>query len=372
MAPSADRCPVQSISRLRSTIPLEYFVPDGKLAFISIAVATLFLGFALFLAVGLWQARAYWLFPVSWCISGMAFTSYFVLGHDCGHFSFVRSRRAMVILGHLFFLPALHPFYSWKYLHDAHHTHANLLTKRDGIYYDNAWNPVTADEYRQRSQGPSLALWIYRLIRACPPVGALIYRLYFQLNLRLYRRDHRAHIRRSFAVLVLAFGAGWAGLVFVTGSVYLSVLHFWLLPALCFDCWLAAYTLAHHVSVDTRRYDDDDWTAYRGQVESTINCYFPRWISFLHFNVDIHVPHHIAPEIPSYWLRKANGALKRSARGAEVNEVAFSIWYLYQQVRLCKLWDVKAQRYVTFAHALSAAGRESAVTGERPDVGEGG
>jgi len=59
---------------------------------------------------------------------------FFVIAHDCGHRSFAKRRWVNDLVGHLFLLPLIYPFHSWRILHNYHHTH----TKLDE---DNAWHP---------------------------------------------------------------------------------------------------------------------------------------------------------------------------------------------------------------------------------------
>jgi acyl-lipid omega-6 desaturase (Delta-12 desaturase) len=340
--------PPRSLSAMRAVIPRQYFRPDPFRAVCAVMTAVAFLVAAECVAAYVWMMGPFWLFPIAWWLCGMAFVSCFVLGHDCGHFSFIRNRPLMIVMGHLLLLPSLHPFFAWKYLHDAHHRYANLLRKSNDIYFDNAWHPWTVEEYvRNRRNAPWMCL-AYRLLRACPPVGTLLYLVYFHFDLRLYRPRHRLRVIGSLAFEALAMVIVCIVLAGVTGSVITSLLHFWILPLLCLQCWVAVYTLMHHISVETRFYPESEWQPYRGQITSTVNCRFPRWISFLHFNVDIHVPHHLAANIPSYWLRNANDALKASGYASDIREVNLSLEYFWTQVRTCKLWDSGGGRYVSF------------------------
>lgn len=60
---------------------------------------------------------------------------------------------------------------------------------------------------------------------------------------------------------------------------------------------------------------------------STFNVRFPRWIEALWLDINIHLPHHLAPKIPWYHLRRAAEAI-RAAEPDYYQERRFSLRYL--------------------------------------------
>jgi omega-6 fatty acid desaturase (delta-12 desaturase) len=345
-----------SLAALARVIPHDCFRPDAAKAAASSFGAAAFLLAALAFGAVVWSSPGlHLLAPVSWCVSGTAFMSCFVLGHDCGHSSLTGNRRLNVVLGHLFFLPAFFPFYPWKRLHDAHHRHTNRLYDPDPAMtnagddeYDNAWQPLTTVRYVELAGRRPSAAWIYRAIRGCPPLGTLYY-LARHFDVRTYRGRDRRRMYGSLAFLVAAASAVLFALTRLTGSPVLAALHFWIIPALMFHVWLGLYTFTQHVSADSLLHTRATWTPFRAQVESTANCLYPDWLSVLHFRIDYHVPHHLAPRIPSYCLQRANDALMASEYKGLITECRFSIGQLVRNLKLCQLWDVHDARYVTFA-----------------------
>jgi len=110
---------------------------------------------------------------------------------------------------------------------------------------------------------------------------------------------------------------------------------------------MSLYTFLHHTATDKRVYLPEEWTPFLGQVESTINCLFPRIISWIHFNIDVHLPHHVSTKVPCYHLRQANSALRSSPYARYMTERPFSVAYLVRQVRHCQVWDEALQRYTS-------------------------
>jgi omega-3 fatty acid desaturase (delta-15 desaturase) len=53
------------------------------------------------------------IYPLYWYLQGTMFTSYFVLGHDCGHGSFSRYPLLNDIMGNILHTFILAPYYPW-------------------------------------------------------------------------------------------------------------------------------------------------------------------------------------------------------------------------------------------------------------------
>jgi len=52
---------------------------------------------------------------LAWIFTGTALTGF--IAHDCGHRSFAKQRWVNDLVGHLFMLPLIYPFHSWRILH---------------------------------------------------------------------------------------------------------------------------------------------------------------------------------------------------------------------------------------------------------------
>ena len=60
-----------------------------------------------------------------------------------------------------------------------------------------------------------------------------------------------------------------------------------------------------HSNSQSLLYATEGWDPVRSQLASSFDVRFPSWIEYVWCNINIHVPHHIAPEIPWYHLKKA-------------------------------------------------------------------
>jgi omega-6 fatty acid desaturase (delta-12 desaturase) len=57
-------------------------------------------------------------------------------------------------------------------------------------------------------------------------------------------------------------------------------------------------------------YEPESWTALQGQLVSTFDVRFPRWLEYLWCYGTIHIPHHVAPTVPWYHLKESSRAIK--------------------------------------------------------------
>lgn len=212
----------------------------------------------------------------------------------------------------------------------------------------NAWSPRTEADYgrQRRDERPQAA--IYGTVRRFPPLGSFLHLLGYHWVPGYFRPHHRRRVLRSMlatvAVDAVIVAAIWAG----TGSM-LAVAHFWVLPALGFHAWMALYTFLHHTAEDVVFLEADRWTPIAGQLDGTVNCFVPRWLSFLHLNIDVHIPHHVSTTVPSYHLRAANEALRASEFAPRMIERRLTVPYLRRQVGQCQLWRPETDAYGRFA-----------------------
>ena len=96
------------------TLPKECFEKNSRKAWqqVGLSVVMAIVGYVA-IALSPW-----FLLPFAWFLAGTALTGWFVVGHDCGHRSFAKSRWVNNLVGHIAFLPLIYPFHPWRLLHD--------------------------------------------------------------------------------------------------------------------------------------------------------------------------------------------------------------------------------------------------------------
>ena len=91
-------------------------------------------------------------------LGGVFIANLAIIGHDAVHKSFTRLRWLNRVIGTVAFLPALHPYTRWEHHHNRVH---HRYTAQIGV--DNAYPPMTIEQYRAASPGSRLH---YRFMRS--------------------------------------------------------------------------------------------------------------------------------------------------------------------------------------------------------------
>ena len=338
-----------TLSEVKKTVRNECFQPDYTKASLFLLSGIIQFLFAVCFSYLSWDWGNWALFPVAWFVSGFVFTSLFVLGHDCAHESFTRSKRLNSFLGHILFIPTFYPYYGWKYSHAAHHQHTNeLYAEANTVYFDNAWIPMTVNQYKATKEKYPFRALAYKVTRLFIPLGSLIHNMIYHYFPSKFKAEHRGNVNFSYFVLAILGSSAAACIYYATESLF-AVFHFWIIPALFFQFWMSLYTFLHHTSQDMSFYTKEEWNQYRGQFKSTTNYKMPRLLSALHFHIDIHIPHHLNIKIPSYMLLAAQSDLNKSKYSEDIQEEEFTWKHYFQTIRNCNLWDEDKGGYVRFS-----------------------
>lgn len=339
----------EDLRGIRGTISTYLFKSDIKKALLYLLIALGFYTFSLSISYIIFKYNFYYLYPLAWFLGGMGVTSIFVLGHDCAHGAFFKSNKLNDLIGHLALLIPMYPYHAWKFSHNAHHRHTNLLKMNSSdIYYDNAWTPLTVRQYKALNRMKPGKARTYRWGRYFPPFGAIMHNILTHFYPDKFNVIQRKKVLFSYITLSISFIVISSTIYYLTKSIF-AIFHLYLLPAIFFSFWMSLYTYQHHTSENMKFYSEDEWNPYKGQINSTYNSISPYWLSILHLNIDIHTPHHLSTAIPCYHLREAYSEIKKSIYGDDLEEGKLSFKYYWKQVRNCHLWDEKNNKYVKFS-----------------------
>ncbi|MBD1934562.1 MULTISPECIES: fatty acid desaturase [Cyanophyceae] len=306
------------------SLPREVFAKNRQKAWTSVVINVLMVGLGYWgLAIAPW-----YLTPLLWIFTGTALTGFFVIGHDCGHRSFANRRWVNDLVGHIFMLPLIYPFHSWRILHNYHHAHTNKLEE------DNAWQPFQPEFYDSM---PKAGQWGYRLMRGrFWWLASIIHWSMMHFDWTRFQGKERQKVKLS-ALVVLGFASVAFPLLIATTGVW-GFVKFWLLPWLVYHFWMSTFTLVHHTAPEIPFTPATQWNEAQAQLFGTVHCDYPRWVEFLCHDINVHIPHHISTAIPSYNLRLAHSAIKEKW-GDSIRETRFS-WSLMKQITdECHLYD---------------------------------
>lgn len=339
----------ESLEGPRKAVQGKWYKPNTGKAILAILTGIAFYAVSMYAIYLTLAYELYYLTPLAWFLGGTAVTSFFVLGHDCAHAAFLKSNRWNDFLGEIFFLFPFYPYYAWKYSHNAHHKFTNKLeVNAKDIYYDNAWIPLTITQYKLLKRFHPGKARMYRIGRYFPPLGSFMHNILTHFYPEKFNESQRAKVKFSYLYLGIGMILISSLIYFLTNSIW-AIFHYYILPGLFFQFWMSLYTFQHHTSDEMEFYNPKEWNPYKGQILSTYNSLNPRFLSFLHLNIDVHTPHHLSTAIPCYHLRPAYEELKESIYKEDLKEGKLNLGYYLKQVRNCQLWDEKNKKYKKFS-----------------------
>jgi omega-6 fatty acid desaturase (delta-12 desaturase) len=263
----------------------------------------------------------------------------FIVFHDCGHGSFMPSRRANTWVGIVAGLFVFSPFHAWKHEHAIHHATSSDLDRR-GTGDVDTW---TVREYAEAPWRERLG---YRLMRN--PFVMLCLGPFWAMAIepRFSQGTGRPIDRRSvigtdialFALVgvqVLLFG--WQAYLLVTAPVIL----------LAGGSGIFLFYVQHQFE-DVYWQRGDDWSYAEAALRGASYLKLPKVLQFFSGNIGLHHVHHLSARVPNYNLQSAH----------DDNEFfhdvpTLTLWDGIKTLRL-RLYDEHSGRMVTFAGARRA------------------
>lgn len=314
-----------TLKELRAAIPAQCFKP---VLWRSLAYFFLDIGIIAGLLAAAVTLQAWWFWPIYWFAQGTMFWALFVVGHDCGHSSFSRTKWINNLVGHLSHTPILVPFHGWRISHHTHHANTGNLET------DESWYPVTESKFNEmtwpeklvRFYLPLLAYPVY-LFRRSPsrPGGS-----HFLPSSPLFKPSEKRDVITStiwlIGMIILLIGIG-----FQIG--WLPLLAYYGVPYVIFVVWLDLVTYLHHTEETIPWYSDADWFFLKGALSTIDHDY--GIFNPIHHHIGTHVAHHIFWNIPHYHLQTATEAIK-PILGSYYRKSTVSIWKsFFQAYRRC-------------------------------------
>lgn len=291
-----------------------------------------------------WPARL-----VASVVGGLLLVRAFILFHDFMHGSLLRGSRLAKPLFTVVGLMMLSPSRYWRYSHNFHHGNVGkpVLPGTDGpqlVTSDLGSFPLmTTDAWRTT---PALRRLAYRAVRH--PLTLLLAGVtvfLFGLTLLPTLKNPRRYWDGAAAVLLhgAIAAALWVFLGFPT-----LVFAFWLPYAIAAAA--GAYLFyAQHNYEGMRILTPDEWTYYRGAIESSSYMRLSRVMAWLTGNIGYHHIHHLNPLIPFYRLPEAMAAVPGLAA---IGTTSLRPRDVLGCLRL-NLWDPQQHRLVAYADAPS-------------------
>lgn len=289
-----------------------------------------------------WAAMyASWHSPYAWlCIplaipASLLLVRMFVIQHDCGHGSFLPTRRANDRLGRALSVLTLAPYDYWRRSHAIHHATSGNLGKR-GI---GDIDVLTVAEYLACSKRQR---FVYRLNRNPFILFGIGPSFLFLLKHRLPvgwmhegRDAWQPVMLTNLAIVIFTLFMGSA----LGFAAYLSIQLPVTILAATIGVWLF---YVQHQFPDTYWAPNEEWSFHAGAIQGSTFYDLPKWLHWATGHIGIHHIHHLSSRIPSYRLARV---LKDHPALRDVGRL--SVRGSLRCLRLA-LWDEATSQLVPF------------------------
>ncbi|MBV1879497.1 MAG: fatty acid desaturase [Pseudomonadales bacterium] len=264
-----------------------------------------------------------------------AYLRLFMIGHDCGHGSYLPTRRQNNILGGFLGVLTNTPFQYWAKQHLVHHrTTGNLDKRGDGDVITK-----TVTEYRESSLISRLCYRWYRnpwmlFLVSAPLHFVLLQRV--PLGQQWHTREGWFSVIGTNIGICAYYGAliAWFGL---TPFLWVYI------PVVMFSSAAAVWLFyVQHQFEDAYWQRNDSWTYHDATLQGSSFYNLPKLLHWASGNIGFHHIHHLNPRVPNYHLQTcfADSIVLQQARKLSLRESLTTAWLA--------LWDEDAQRLISF------------------------
>lgn len=293
--------------------------------------------------IGLWIAMYHafsyslFLFVGLGLINGFFLVRIFIIQHDCGHHSFVKSKRMRNAIGFVCSLFSAMPYEYWADSHAFHHNHNGKLENRD----IGDIQTLTVKEYQAMSSWDQLKYKIFRFAPVTFLIGPIVY---FVRNMRLPLVVLGNKRGRAFwsvmlnnvlvigGVIALCLLLDWKAAL----ATYLTVLYIFSVVAIWF------FYVQHQHEDGYKRWEDN-WDHFVSALKGSTYYKLPKLMNWLTGSIGVHHIHHLYSAIPNYNLNRCINENPEFSQYTTVVTFRESLKYMSH-----KLWDEEAQRMISF------------------------
>lgn len=282
--------------------------------------------------------------------AGVKISNLGTLGHDAAHNNLTRSPRLNRVLGFFCFLPGLFNYQLWIY--DHHYVHHPFNNGR----HRDSWTPFTKAAFDAMPRWRQVLERFYRMPAGIGLAPYYIIERWWAVKFfprGFLPRRFRPAAWRYFALMVVYLAAFLAllaaGPLYAPTTAPSALLCGFVLPFYVWQTLFSFTVYVQHTHPDIPWFDgpiDRRNTVPMEQI--SLHLSFPMWFSVFAHHVYEHAAHHVNPRIPYPRLRAAQARLNAISPHYAVS-ARFSLSWLYDTMRRCKLYDYEAHRWLDFA-----------------------
>ena len=322
----------------------EFQGPDLKR---SLAQASLNIAiYAALIAFMLWAAMSGgwgWLILAAPFAAGML-VKLFIIQHDCGHGSFLKTKAGNDRLGLFLSLLTFTPYGFWRDSHNRHHASSGDLDRR-GI---GAVDTLTVDEYCALTPFNRFLYRFYRHPAVLILFGAPLYFLFLQ-RLPLAGPMPFATSYQGYSIAQIwrsVFGLNAGLVVFYGAFIYLfgfGATAAAFVPAVAGAAWIGTWLFfVQHQYEDAYWAKKPNWNMAEAAIFGSSHYDLPKPLRWITGNIGLHHIHHLASRIPNYRLMEC-------FRSSE-DLVALPRLTMKESLKCARLvlWDDAQRRMISF------------------------
>jgi omega-6 fatty acid desaturase (delta-12 desaturase) len=260
----------------------------------------------------------------------------FIVFHDCGHGSFMPTKRGNRWVGRFTALLVWQTYENWRFDHAVHHGTAGDLDRRG----QGDVPTLTVDEYYGRPWQQRLGYRLFRnplVMFGLGPIWSLM------IGPRISSRDKRRRLRNSIILTNITLAAALTPLCLAFGVP--TVLLVQVLPAYLAGIAGVWLFYVQHQFEDVYWENSDRWSYDDAALEGSSYMKLPKVLQFFTGNIGLHHVHHLNARVPNYRLQAAHDENEVFA-----NVPVLTIRDSFRCVRL-KLIDPDSGRLLTWAEA---------------------
>ena len=269
-------------------------------------------------------------------LNGFFLARLFIIQHDCGHQSFVKSKKWNNRIGFICSLFTSLPYKYWARVHNYHHGHVGQLEHRDV----GDINFLTVDEFRNSSK---LKRTGYRIFRNPFFLFILTPIIYLAISNRypFFRFKGWGKIRRSQLINNLVLVAVYIVLAWLLGLKAFLMIQ---IPVVIFFGIIAFWFFyVQHQHEKTYMQWKNKWDYLMASIQGSTYYKLPKVFQWLTGNIGFHHIHHLNSSIPNY-------KLEQCARENPIFQ-KFVPTITFRESLKCifnNLWDEQAQKMISF------------------------
>ncbi|KAJ6643918.1 Delta(12)-acyl-lipid-desaturase [Pseudolycoriella hygida] len=254
-----------------------------------------------------------------WFLQGSVFFGVWVIGHECGHFSFSESNLINDTVGFIIHSAFLTPYHSWKYSHRKHHSNTGSCDN------DTTFVPFTEKEVMptwSETLQDSPLYHAFILSRMLMFGWMPMYLGTTAWGPREYENKPRCHFNPNAAFVlpkdrpyVVLSDMGFLATVatigyFICTCGFPIVLRLYIVPYAVMNAHLLIVTYLQHTDTYIPHFREGEWTWLRGAL-CTVDRSYGKFLDVIfHHTTDAHICHHIFSKIPFYHCLEATEAIK--------------------------------------------------------------